>query len=264
MDLLRFSFNSNYYSYIVVIPLIVGGLLYRERRMIFAEAGFSYKSGLLLFIAGMLLFFTGSIYFNHLQENDHLSLMTFSLVITWIGGFIFFYGLKAFHKALFPLLLLVFLIPIPDMAMKKIMFMLQTGSAEATHVLFWIIGIPFEREGFIFYLPGMSIEIAEQCSGIRSSIALVITCLLVGQLFLRVWWSKTILLLCVIPITIVKNAIRIVTLSLLSVYVDESFIASSPLHRRGGIVFFLLAVTLLGIVLWFLRNREKRSIPAAE
>ncbi|MGE5856185.1 MAG: archaeosortase/exosortase family protein, partial [Syntrophaceae bacterium] len=63
--------------------------------------------------------------------------------------------------------------------------------------------------------------------------------------------------LSIVPITIVKNAVRIVTLSLLAVYVDPR-ILSSAAHRRGGIPIFFLALVLLGAVLWFLRRGEKK------
>jgi exosortase/archaeosortase family protein len=61
----------------------------------------------------------------------------------------------------------------------------------------------------------------------------------------------------VVPVAVVKNGIRIVTLSLLGIYIDPKFVIDSPLHRSGGIVFFLLALSLLTPVLWVLRKSEK-------
>ena len=61
----------------------------------------------------------------------------------------------------------------------------------------------------------------------------------------------------VLPITIVKNAIRIVALTLFGVYVDPR-ILDSTMHRRGGIPFFIVALSLLGVVLWFLVRSESR------
>jgi exosortase/archaeosortase family protein len=62
----------------------------------------------------------------------------------------------------------------------------------------------------------------------------------------------------VVPITIFKNGLRIVTLSLLGNYVSPS-ILSSDLHRQGGIPFMILAVILLSIVVRWLRNSENRA-----
>jgi len=128
----------------------------------------------------------------------------------------------------------------------------------ATQVLFKLSGMPFLKEGPVFHLPGITIEIAKQCSGIRSSLGLFVTAIIVGHLFLQSDWRKLILLLFVFPITVLKNGIRIMTLSLLAVYVDEKFITESFLHRSGGFLFYLPALLLLGIVLWWLRKAEQR------
>jgi exosortase/archaeosortase family protein len=62
---------------------------------------------------------------------------------------------------------------------------------------------------------------------------------------------------------ILKNGIRIATLTLLSIYVDPGFLRGR-LHRDGGIVFFLLGLLLLYPVLLFLQHGESRMSEAAE
>ena len=64
------------------------------------------------------------------------------------------------------------------------------------------------------------------------------------------------LILSVLPITIFKNALRILTLTLLGAYVDQR-ILDSVVHRAGGIPFFGLALLLFGCVLWVLRKGDK-------
>ena len=60
-----------------------------------------------------------------------------------------------------------------------------------------------------------------------------------------------------VPLLIIKNGLRIVTLSLLTLYVDPGTLTGS-LHRQGGVAFFLLTMALLAPVLWFLQNSERR------
>ena len=64
-----------------------------------------------------------------------------------------------------------------------------------------------------------------------------------------------------IPLLLVKNGIRIVTLSLLSIYVDPGFLTGS-LHRSGGILFFILALVILAPVLWILQRSKPTASPA--
>jgi hypothetical protein len=54
---------------------------------------------------------------------------------------------------------------------------------------------------------------------------------------------------------ILKNAIRIVALTLLSIHVDPGFL-TGQLHHEGGIVFFLLALALMTPILLLLRGFE--------
>jgi exosortase len=179
------------------------------------------------------------------------------MVTFWIGGFLFFYGMRSFRVGLFPVLFLFFLTPIPSVIVETFILILQIASTEISHLFFRLTGVPLLREGFVFHLPGMSIEVAKQCSGIRSSIALVITSIIAGQLFLQTGWRKIALVLSIFPITVFKNGLRIVMLSLLGAYVDPR-ILGSELHKSGGIPFFVIALALLAPVLWYLRRSERK------
>jgi exosortase len=233
--------------------------MYLKRKELFSDAKYSYVYGLIIILFGMMIYFIGSNQRISLTPSDHLSLMIFSAVTFWIGGFVFFYGPRSFRAATFSLLFLFFLTPIPSIAVEKMIRLLQAGSAEAAYGLFKLTGVPILRNGFSFHLSGMSVEVAEQCSGIRSGLALVITSIVAGQLFLQTGWKKLILVFSAVPVTIMKNGLRIVTLSLLGTYVDPA-ILSSDLHRRGGIPFFILALVFMTPILWGLRKSEKKGV----
>jgi exosortase len=258
-NLIALSLRSEYYSHIILIPLISGYFMYLRRKAIFSDIHYSYTAGIILIIIGSLLYLTGKTQGINLDQNDYLSLMTFSGLIFWMGGFVLFFGIRAFRTGAFPLLFLIFLIPMPSLIMGKLIFLLQIGSAEAAYGFFKLTGIPFLREGVVFHFPGISVEVAKECSGIRSSKALFIMGVILSNMFLQTGWRRIILLLSVFPLAIIKNGIRIVTLTLLALYIDESFITNSKLHHDGGIIFFLIALTLLVPILWLLRKSEKRA-----
>ncbi len=258
-ELLIFSLHSELYSHIILVPLVSGYLIFQRRKVIFSELGYAFPQGTLLILLGSVLYFLGMTQEIKLNQNDYFSLMAFSIVIFWIGGFVLFYGIRASHEAAFPLLFLVFMIPIPTFMVEEIIFALQSASAEVSFVIFKVTGVPIFREGFIFHLPGISIEVAKQCSGIHSTIALLITSIMAGNLFLKTGCKKLILALSIFPITIFKNGLRIVTLSLLGAYVDEKILTESILHSRGGTPFFLLALVFLAPVLGLLMRLEKRA-----
>jgi exosortase len=230
------------------------------RKEIFSSGRVSHAQGVIPIAAAIILYLAGTTQESVLTQNDYLSLMTLSAVLFWVGGFIYFYGTRAFRTALFPLAFLVLMVPIPTAVVEKIISLLQHASAEVSYFIFRLTGVPILREGLVFHLPRVSVEVAEQCSGIRSSIALFITCILAGYLFLESGSRRFILILAILPLAIFKNAVRIVTLSLLAVYVDKSFLTNSLLHKKGGIVFFIMALAILGPLLWLLRRSEGKRL----
>lgn len=258
-ELLSNKDHSEYYSHILLIPLVSGYFIYIKKKTLFSNLEYSYIPGIILLVIGILFYIVGKEQRAQFNLNDYSSLIIFSGIIFWIGGIILLYGIKTFKKISFPLLFLAFMIPIPNLLIDRIIYFLQAASAEVTHLLFILTGIPFSREGFTFHLPGMTIEVAKQCSGIRSSLGLFITGILAGHLFLKTGWQKVILALFVFPITVFKNSIRITTLTALAIYVDEKFITQSFLHHSGGFIFYIPALLLLGAVVWYFRKSEQKS-----
>ena len=250
------AFNDEVYDYIVLVPLVSLYFLYIQRKELFATTAYSIPAGITIMLFGVVFYLIGMQHVSGSNQIGSLSLVTLSIVIFWIGGFVLFHGIHVMRKALFPLLFLFFIVPLPAFLLEKIISFLQEGSAEVAYVLFQLSGVPVFREGFIFHLPKISIEVAKQCSGIHSGIALLITSVIAAKLFLATGWRKGVLILTVVPITIFKNGLRIVTLSLLGNNIDER-ILSSPLHRKGGIPFFILALIVLFTVLWLLRRSEQ-------
>jgi exosortase len=120
-----------------------------------------------------------------LNQNDRLSLTVFAIVLVWIAGFALCYGTQSLRAAIFPLFFLLLMVPMPAEVLDKFVFALQKGSAEMTYALFKLFGVPVLWQGFKFSLPGVDIEIAKECSGIRASLALFITGMLAGHVFLQ-------------------------------------------------------------------------------
>ena len=130
----------------------------------------------------------------------------------------------------------------------------------ATEILFRLIQTPVTRDGMILSIPGLDIEVAQSCSSIRSTMMLVVTTLVLAQLFLRSRWRKTLLVIAAIPLSVAKNAVRIFTIAELGTRSDPSFL-HGRLHRQGGIVFLCLALIVVIVMLWGLRRSELRKPP---
>ncbi len=254
--LIRLSFQDEQYSHILLVPPVSAALFFLERRRIFSHVQTRWGIGLGLLFAGAVFHWLGLRHSASASQNDQLAIAMFSAVVIWVGCFVLCYGMRVLRTGLFPVLFLFLMVPIPDFPLDRFIFWLQTWSAEVSYAVFQMVGVPILRSGFTFALPGVVVEVAKECSGIRSSLVLLITSLLAGHLFLQSAWTKTILTLVTFPVLIVKNTIRIVAITLLSVYVDPSFLVSR-LHRQGGVLFFFLALAILAPILWSLQKSER-------
>jgi exosortase len=254
-DLLRNGRPAEYYTHIPVIPAASAYVLFRRRGRLFRGEPGSPFAGSLAIAIGLALVVIDKV--RHPALIGHVELCASGAILFLSGSFIALFGGRSFVRALFPFLFLVFMIPLPIVWMDHIVRALVAGSTWATQLLFAAFNIPALKEGPIFRLPGFDLEIARECSGIRSSIALLITSVLAGQIFLRRRWKKIVLAAAVFPVTVLKNAVRIVTLYLLSYFVDMRIIEGGFLHRSGGFIFFGLGLVMLAYLLWILGNPHK-------
>jgi exosortase len=252
--LINLSRNDASSSHVVVIPFVTVALIYQGRQAIFTSIRTDWAAGLGVMLAGVAVALAARA--SSFPAIAHsLSAAVAGVVLLWIAGFLVCYGRDAARAALFPLLFLGFTIPIPAPVLDGAIRFLKRGSTEMVDALFSLTGTVYHRDGFVFTLPTVAIEIADECSGIRSSIALLLTTLLAGYTFLSTGWKKAVLVAAIVPLTILKNGIRIVGLTLLAVHVNPSFL-SGQLHHEGGIVFFLMALLLLEPLFRLLRKSE--------
>lgn len=244
----------DFYSHIPFILLVGGYLLFKERKELFAGAISAHGVGIGLMLFGAIGLLAGRSL--GIDRDIGISLITLAGLVFCIGAYLVLFGRSGKRPGLFPLLFLFFIVPIPASILNTAVQSLVLGSTYMTQVLFRALSMPFAPDGAIIHLPGFSIEVAQECSGIRSSLALLITTVLAGHLFLRKRWTKSLLALFVVPVAIFKNAVRIVTLCLLAGFVDMRFLKGGFLHRSGGFVFFGIGLLAMGLILLILIGLE--------
>jgi exosortase C (VPDSG-CTERM-specific) len=191
-------------------------------------------------------------------NNDRLGLLTLSFLCCLAAGGFFFFGRGWMRAAAFPLAYLIFMVPMPDAMADALETASKSAAAEVANLFFHLSGTPFLRAGAIFQLPNITIEVAQECSGIRSSWVLLMTSILAANLFLKTRWRRFALVAFVIPLGILRNGFRILVIGLLCVNVGPQMI-HSLIHRRGGPVFFMLSLIPFFLGLWWLRKGDVRT-----
>jgi exosortase C (VPDSG-CTERM-specific) len=252
-----YAAHSDVHSYVLLIPFVAAYLIYIRWRQLSGELTTSWGPAAALAAVGVGALLASQ-RFSTLGRNDHMTLVALSFVCFAITGAFLFLGTKWARSAMFPLFFLAFMIPLPAEVVDTLEEASKQASAEVANWLFLISGTPFLRAGTVFELPGMTISVAKECSGIRSSLVLVITSLLAANMFLRTTWRRAALVAAVVPLGLLRNGFRILVISLLCVHIGPHMI-NSPIHLHGGPFFFALSLMPVFIMLWLFRRGELRE-----
>jgi exosortase C (VPDSG-CTERM-specific) len=264
LALANYAAHSALHSHILLVPFVSAYLLYIRRDRLPRRYVADLPLGMLFLAGGLgVLLFTYWLNFAEraLTDNYYLVLLTLSFLCCLAAGGFFFWGRDWMRAVAFPAAYLIFMVPMPDAMADALETASKYASAEAANLFFHLSGTPFLRAGLVFQLPNITIEVAQECSGIRSSWVLFITSVLAANVFLKSSWRRLVLVAFVIPLAILRNGFRIVVIGLLCVNLGPQMI-HSVIHRRGGPVFFVLSLIPFLLLLWWLRKGEIRVRPA--
>ena len=260
-NLVHLALSREDYSYLLLVVGISVALLCFERWNLPTQPKFS-SSALVVMLASL----GAAVWLNRTIrmgiDDARFSFSILLLVVFILALFVLAYGWEVAARMRFPLLLLLLAVPLPSQVVSRLVVALQHASADAAYALFRVCHVPVLREGLVFSFSRIEIEVAQECSGIRSSTILLITTLVLAQLFLRSGVNRALVVLWAVFVGVVKNGFRIFTLSVLGEYVSTS-ILDGPLHHHGGPVFFSLGLGLVIAAIWLLRKIEASRIPTA-
>jgi exosortase len=193
-----------------------------------------------------------------IAPDIELSAEMLAFVLWTIAAFTLCFGRRAFQRAMFPLFFLLWLVPLPAFAVNTIVRLLQQGSAAAAHLIFLVARVPVAQRGLFLRIPGFILEVAPECSSIRSSMILIVTTMVLAYLLLRSPWRRILLVTIAIPLSVAKNGLRIFVLGFLAVRVDPSYL-TGRLHHDGGFIYLLIALAVIFVFLWILRKGENKG-----
>ncbi len=255
------ALSNEAYSHILLILPICAALVVLRSREKALLAGLSWLAGS-LWLGSAALVGVAAIAWSdghNVAPDFVLAIEMLAVVVWWIGSFVLCFGMQGFRDCAFPLLMLLWLVPMPDVILNHIVAGLQQGTASLTRLMFSMVGVPVQQHATHVSIPGLTIEVAEECSSIRSSMVLVVSSMVMSYLVLRSFWGRAIVILASIPLCIAKNGLRVFTLTALTAYVDPEAL-NSPLHRQGGILFLVVALIGLLTMIWIVTKLELRTI----
>lgn len=258
VSLIQFAAHNDDASHVFLIPFITAALLYLDRATLSRQQKLDFRAAAMFSLLPAAVL--AATVWGGFQHRLTGYILAFALLVA--GGFLGTFGGAAAYTARCALGFLLFLVPLPSVLLHRVIYGLQYGSAVVAGFLFDLSGVPALREGFVFHMPRISIEVAQECSGIRSSIALLILAVLVSHFAFQAPWKKVVFVAAGLAMMLVKNGVRIATLAILGNYVNPSFLYGR-LHHDGGVVFFLIGLALMLPVYWLLKKGEAKITGAA-
>ena len=154
-----------------------------------------------------------------------------------------------------PLLLLLFIAPLPQAVVSACETYLQHGSAACARLLLEIHGTPVHLDHLTLHLRGMTLWVAPECSGLRSSLVLLLLTVITAGTLLRTTAARVALIMAVALIAVARNGLRIFVIGTMCAQQGPAAL-DSFLHRQGGPVFFALSLAPWAVLVLALHRRE--------
>ncbi len=261
----RFWWDDENYSHGLLIPFVIGYILWAERDHL---AGLEKRPqvfwGGAAALAALLMLWVGT-------AGAELFTQRTSFVLLLAGLAVYFWGWRMLRAILVPLFLLALAIPVPTIIFNKVAFPLQLFASRCAVWAMRAFDIPVLREGNVIELYPIGstttkkLEVVEACSGIRSLMTLVTLAVVFayftgpsddegkgGRRFERFRQLRAVLIvLAAVPIAIITNAARVSGTGILARFYGTE-VADGFFHEFSGWVIYVVAFLLLFAFGWLL------------
>ncbi|MEO8434656.1 MAG: exosortase [Pyrinomonadaceae bacterium] len=270
--LARDWWNDENYSHGLLIPFIIGYILWTQRERLAAFAArASFGWGAAMVLMGLVGLWGGT-------AGAELFVQRTSLVLMLAGIVVYFWGFKLLRLVSVPLALLFLAIPIPAIVLNKIAFPLQLLASRCAVSAIAAFNIPVLRQGNVIELMPLGatqpkrLEVVEACSGIRSLMTLI-TLAVVFAYFTHprgddagprdggsgpgrrlksfALWRSVLIVLSAIPIAILTNVLRVSGTGVLARFYGTK-VADGFFHSFSGWVMYIAAFLMLFGVGWLI------------
>jgi exosortase D (VPLPA-CTERM-specific) len=240
------------YGYAYLLPAISAFMAWQRRDQLAALPFRGSWIGVALLFGGLLLAFLGELSTLYIVVQYAVLLMIAALVLAFTGW-------PGFRQLAMPLLLLAFIIPLPNFLYQSISAQSQLLSSQLGVALIKVFGISVFLDGNIIDLGSYKLLVAEACNGLRYLFPLMALGFIAAYFFNAAWWKRAIVFVSTIPITILMNSFRIGMIGILVEHGGRSM-AEGFLHDFEGWVIFMLCTGVLVGEMWLLvrvgRNRR--------
>lgn len=244
------------YSHAYMLPFIALFLIWQKKDTLEQIPFNGSWAGLLLVVVGVTLFFAGDLATLYV-------VVQYAFLVTFFGLLLSFMGWRGFKLIWVPLLILLFMVPLPNFLFNNLSSQLQLISSQIGVAVIRLFGISVYLEGNVIDLGAFKLQVVEACSGLRYLFPLMTLGFIAAYFFKGAFWKRAVIFLSSIPITVLMNSLRI---GVIGVTVDNwgSAMAEGFLHDFEGWVVFMACTFMLVLEMWLLAKIGKDRLPLRE
>lgn len=229
------------------IVLMVVIYLFWQKKDIFLKAAFSTNPvrGWISLILGLLLYIVG--------RSQDIAIFEIASLIPVVAGVIWCTrGRMAVRELWFPVLFMVFMIPLPAQVVDAVTGPLKQIISQIAEVLLYQLGYPIARSGVVLSVGPYQLLVADACSGLHSMFSLSA----LGILYLYLMnhsskWRNGLIIASILPIAFVANVIRVIVIILVTYHFGDEA-GQGFIHGFAGIFLFFVALSFLFLIDRFL------------
>ena len=255
VDMARDWWNEPALSQGMLLPPLALYIAWIQRRRTLGFPAISDHRGLLITAFACLMFLLG-------KFASEFFLMRFSFVVLVTGLIWTFWGVPRLRTLAFPLMLLATMVPLPVMLYNSLAAPLQLLASDLATRIAQGLGISVFRDGNVIQLAGISLGVAEACSGLNSLSALIVGSVLLGFLLCSGWLARVMLFVMAAPLAIAVNIIRVAGTAILADYNQE--FAEGFYHSFSGWLIFVAGFGALYLCARILHALLDRKVSAAQ
>jgi len=246
----RWLGESAYY-HCMAVPAIAGWFLWRRWERGAGERMEPWLPGFALFGFGLLM------YLVYARTGVRMAAgVAFPVILAGIVGAV--YGRHLLRVTAVPIGLLIFAVPFPEHVIGMVAMPMQKISAVITGKVAPVLGLQVVQQGINLDLHGFSFVVAQECSGMHSLIALLLTGVVLVELSQLHKYRKVLSVAIIPPIVLLANVVRLTVVLLLAEYFGPELALGAMVHGFSDIIVYLAAV--LGFILfigWLYEHQTK-------
>lgn len=248
--------NREEYGHGFMIPFITAFLIWQKKDQLEKTEFEGSWLGLALVGLGLFLFYAGEL-------SAIYTVIQYAFLIALFGVVLSLMGMKAFKVILVPMLILVFMVPLPNFLFNNLSSQLQLISSEIGVAVIRLFDISVFLEGNVIDLGVYKLQVVEACSGLNYLFPLMTLAFISAYFFTGAFWKKAIIFLSSIPITILMNSFRIGVIGVMVEYWGIEM-AEGFLHDFEGWAVFMSCIAILIAEMWILAKIGKDKLPLRE